>query len=264
MWFFLAIEELPLAAEEAHDPRRDLPRGLLLGLLTLVIAGTATLVTASTIPPGARVLGTSTEPLFEGFRTIFGAGVGARLLALLAVAGLIASFHGIVFACGRQIYSLSRAGYFPRWLSVTHRTRKTPHVASIVGGALGFGAAYLIHVFGGAEGSVAAVLLNMAVVGAVIAYGLQMISVLLLRKRLPDLERPYVSRLGVPGAVIALVLAATTLITLFVSNPAYRGAVIGAALWYVAGLAYFAFYARQRLVLSPEEEFAMEAHKNVG
>jgi amino acid transporter len=41
------------------------------------------------------------------------------VLSLAACTGLIASFHTIIFAYGRQIYSLSRAGYFPRWLSVT-------------------------------------------------------------------------------------------------------------------------------------------------
>ena len=48
------------------------------------------------------------------------------MLALIAVAGLIASFHTIIFAYGRQIFSLSRAGYFPHFLSVTHGTHKTP------------------------------------------------------------------------------------------------------------------------------------------
>ena len=54
--------------------------------------------------------------------------MGAKVLGLVAVAGLIASFHTIIFAYGRNI-SLSRAGYFPHWLSITHGTRKTPHVA---------------------------------------------------------------------------------------------------------------------------------------
>ena len=44
IWFFLAIEELPLAAEESTDPRRDMPRGIVLGLLTLIVAAFATLV----------------------------------------------------------------------------------------------------------------------------------------------------------------------------------------------------------------------------
>ena len=255
MWFYLAIEELPLAAEEAHDPARDMPKGILFGLMTLSACALLTLVTNTSIPPGASAVAASDEPLFLGFRTIFGDGLGAKLLALVAVTGLVASFHTIVFAYGRQIYSLSRAGYFPRWLSVTHEKRKTPSVALLVGGALGYGAALTIHLLG-SDHPVGAVLMNMAVFGAVISYVLQMASFVLLRVRFPSLPRPYRSPLGVAGALVALGIALLTLVTLFVSDPVYRQVVIGAAIWYAAGLVYFAVHARKRLVYSPEEDFA--------
>lgn len=259
IWFFLAIEQLPLAAEEAESPGRDLPRGLLLGLLTLIIAAFLTLFLNAGIAPGAAVLGSSAEPLFEGFKTIFGAGLGAKLLALVAVTGLVASFHSIIFAYGRQIYSMSRAGYFPRWLSRTHRTRQTPHTALFVGAVLGYAVAYGIHALG-PEHPVGAVLLNMAVFGAVIAYALQMLSYILLRVRLPEIERPYRSPLGIPGAAIALIISVVTLIALFVTDPIYQKVVVGAAVWYGLGLLWFAVYARHKLVLSPEESFARSAH----
>lgn len=257
MWFYLAIEELPLAAEEAHDPARDMPKGILYGLLTLIATAFLTLVLSTAMAPGAEALAQSDEPLFDGFRTIFGEGIGASLLALIAVTGLVASFHSIVFAYGRQIYSLSRAGYFPRPLSVTHPTRKTPHVALLVGAAIGYAVALLIH-FLGDESKVGAALLNMAVFGAVISYVLQMLSYILLKLKQPHLERPYVSPFGIAGAVIAALIAGVTLVALFVVEEAYRYAVIGAAVWYAAGLLYFALYARHRLVLSPEEAFADE------
>jgi ethanolamine permease len=259
IWFFLAIEQLPLAAEEAHAPARDLPRGLLYGLLTLIVAAFLTLFLNAGIAPGSEVLGSSAEPLFEGFKTIFGAGLEAKLLALVAVTGLIASFHSIIFAYGRQIFSLSRAGYFPRWLSRTHHKRQTPHIALLVGAVLGYAVAYGIHVLG-PEHPVGAVLLNMAVFGAVIAYALQMLSYILLRIRLPNIARPYRSPLGVPGAAVALLIALVTLVALFVTDPVYQKVVIGAAVWYGLGLLWFALYARHKLVLAPEESFALSAH----
>jgi ethanolamine permease len=180
------------------------------------------------------------------------------VLALIAVTGLIASFHSIIFAYGRQIFSLSRAGYFPRWLSRTHPRRKTPHMALFVGALLGYAVAYGIHSLG-PEHPVGAVLLNMAVFGAVIAYALQMLSYILLRIRFPEIERPYRSPLGVPGAVLALLIALVTLVALFVTDPVYQKVVIGAAIWYGLGLLWFALYARRRLVLAPEESFALSA-----
>ena len=260
IWFYLALEPLPLAAEEAHDPQANLPRGIVYGLLTLVACSFLTLVLNTAMAPGAQKLATSNEPLFEGFRTIFGAGLGTRLLALAAVAGLVASFHAIIFAYGRQIYSLSRAGYFPRWLSVTHVQRQTPTVALIAGGLLGYAAALTARLLG-SKNPVGAVLLNLAVFGAVISYILQMLSFILLRLRLPHIERPYRSPLGLPGAVVALAIAAVTLAALFFSDPVYQQVAVGAAVWYALGLVYFAAWGRRRLVYSPEEEFAIRARK---
>jgi ethanolamine permease len=261
IWFYLAIEQLPLAAEEAHAPQRDIPRGILLGLATLIACAFLTLFLNSGIAPGAAAIGASDEPLFAGFQTVFGAGAGARLLALLAVAGLAASFHTIIFAYGRQIYSLSRAGYFPRWLSLTHADRQTPHLALCAGALLGYAVALAIHGLG-PENPVGAVLLNMAVFGAVVSYCLQMASFVLLRLRMPHIERPYVSPLGLPGAVLAFAIAALTLVALFVSDPVYQRVVIGAAVWYGLGLLWFAAVGRRRLVAAPEERFALDAERD--
>jgi ethanolamine permease len=258
VWFYLAIEQLPLAAEEAHAPERDLPRGIVLGLATLIACSFLTLVLSAGLAPGVAALGRSDKPLFESLRAIFGDGFGARAFALVAVAGLVASFHTIIFAYGRQIYSLSRAGYFPRWLSVTHGRRQTPHRALCAGAAIGYGVALVVHRLGTAH-PVGAVLLNLAVFGAVISYALQMLSFVLLRIRMPHIARPYRSPLGIPGAVFALAISLVTLASLFASDPIYRSVAIAALGWVVAGLAYFAVFGRHGLVRSPEEEFALHA-----
>ena len=83
-----------------------------------------------------------------------------------------------------------------------------------------------------------------------------MTSFVLLRRNLPNIERPYRSKWGVPGAVIAGTLAAISLVAIFL-NEAYRPGVYGVAVYYVLGVLYFAIAGRHRLVLSPEEEFAL-------
>ena len=255
LWLYLGIEQLPLASEESHDPARDMPRGILSGLATLILCSFLTVILNAGISPGSAKVGASTEPLFLGFRAIFGSGMGSRILALLACTGLLASFHTIIYAYGRQIFSLSRAGYFPSWLSVTHGSRKTPHRALIAGSLLGFAVCLAIQ-FAGQNSAVGAVLLNMAVFGAVLAYVLQMASFILLRRNFPQIDRPYRSPLGIPGAAIAIAVSLATLVMLFL-NPDYRLGVIGAAVWFLCGIVYFAAYAKKRLILSPEEEFAI-------
>lgn len=253
LWLYLGIEQLPLAAEESHDPKRDMPKGILYGLLTLIVCSFLTMILSAAIAPGAAKLGASQEPLVLSFQTIAGS-EWTKLFALVAVIGLVASFHTILYAYGRQIYSLSRAGYFPQWLSVTSSRHQTPVRALVSGSALGMAAALGIYFFG-QNSQVGAILLNMAVFGAVLAYILQMASFLILRKK--NMERPYVSPLGIAGAWVAILISAVTFFVLFL-NPDYNKGVIGAAVWFALGIAYFAFYARKRLVLSPEEEFAMK------
>jgi ethanolamine permease len=259
IWFFLAIEEVPLAAEESMDPRRDVPKGSVLAMHTLLIAAILTLIFNTALPGGAALYGASGFPLLDGFKAIFGAtGKTAYVLGLLFTVGLVASFFTIIFAYGRNTYSLSRAGYFPNFLSRTHGQRKTPHVALIAGALVGYAVALIVYEIqrNNPSSQVVAALLNMAVFAAVISYILQMTSFVMLRQKLPNIERPYRSRWGVPGAVIAGALAATSLIAIFL-NSAYRPGVYGVAVYYVLGVLYFAIAGRNRLVLSPEEEFAL-------
>jgi len=257
IWLYLAIEQLPLAAEESNNVTRDMPRGLIWGLLTLIVTAVLVIFLNTGIGGGAAYFGSQTEePLLDGLKLTLGVTSG-KLLGLVAVAGLIASFHAIIYAFGRNIYSLSRAGYFPHWMSLTHGKRKTPHVALIWGSLVGYGVLLLLH-FIGDSGAFGGIILNMAVFGAVIAYIMQMLAFLILRGRFAHLERPYVSPLGRPGAWLALLISLVTLVWLFL-NPDFRPGVIGVALWFITGLAYFAFYGRKTMVFSPEEEFAINS-----
>ncbi len=264
VWLFLAIEQLPLAAEEAREPSRDIPRGIVAGLLTLFVSAGLVVWLNASVAPGSFQLGSSGEPLLDGFRATFGGGL-AKLLALVACVGLIASFHTILFAKGRQIYSLSRAGYFPRFLSITHPRHKTPYIALIAGSAVALCLLFALWFGMGAEKGSAVIqgmLLNMAVAGAMLSYLLQAISFLVLRARLPALARPYRSPLGRAGAVVTIVIASVTLVYQLL-DPVFVSGVLGVVAWFAAGIVWFALIGRHRLVLSPEEAFALEARRSL-
>jgi ethanolamine permease len=267
VWLFLAIEQLPLAAEESTDPKRDMPKGLIYGMATLMASAILITFLNSSIGSteegkmhGAFTLSTSGEPLLDGFRVIYGA-AAAKTLALLAVIGLIASFHTIIYAFGRQIYSLSRAGYYLSFMSITHSKTRVPHMALYTGAAMGFVTMIAVWFATGADTAkgtaiIGGTLLNMAVFGAMISYAMQGLSFILLRKNLPHIVRPYRSPLGIPGAAVTIVIA---LVTMYyqLQDPVYRGGVYAVAVFYVLGLLYFAAFGRNHLILSPEEEFAM-------
>src|SRR6185295_10911367 len=262
VWLFLAIEQLPLAAEESADPKKDMPKGLISGMLTLMCSALLiTFLNSSIGKPdgmhGSFTLSTSGEPLLDGFRVLYGTGA-AKTLALLATIGLIASFHTIIYAYGRQIYSLARAGYYLPFMSLTS-AKKIPHMALFAGTILGFATMMILwFVLGSQTGGaiIGSTLLNMAVFGAMISYAMQGLSFIVLRSKLPNIVRPYRSPVGIPGAVVTIVVA---LVTLWyqLQDPVYRGAVYYVAGFYVLGIVYFAVYGRNQLILSPEEEFAM-------
>jgi ethanolamine permease len=265
VWLYLGIEELPLAAEEAHDPQSDMPKALISGMVTLLVSAMLVMILNASIGGtgdgqlrGAFSLASSGEPILDGFRTIYGTGL-AKLLALFAVIGLLASFHTIIFAYGRQIYSLSRAGYYPRFMSLTHGVRKTPYVGLLVGMVIGLAVLMSVwYVRGPAEGPaiIGGTLLNMAVFGAMISYVLQGLSFIVLRRTLPHIPRPYVSPFGVAGAATTIAIALWTM-GYQLQDPAYVRGVYAALAWYVAGLVYFAAVGRHHLVVSPEERFAL-------
>ncbi|GAB3138114.1 amino acid permease [Marisediminicola antarctica] len=253
MWFFLGIEALPLAAEESHNPSRDIPRAGLWARATLIATGLLVLVLNTGIL-GAEATGVSLEPLLDGFRAIVGDELAAAL-ALFALVGLLASLQGIMFAYGRNMYSLSRAGYYPKFFSLTGK-RQTPWVALLVGAVIGFVALLVLELLASVSAVAGAVILNIAVWGAVLAYFLQMVSFVILRRKLPDVARPYVSPWGVPGAVTAAAISALIFLG-FLLNEAFQPAIIGIIIVYVVILAGFALYGRHQLVLSPEEEYAL-------
>ncbi|WP_240778004.1 ethanolamine permease [Nonomuraea basaltis] len=244
IWFFLAIEGVPLAAEEARDPRRDMPKGIIAGMLVLLVTAALMLVLVPGTA-GSKAMMASGNPLPEAIRIAYG---GDNFLAdfvnYAGLAGLIASFFSIIYAYSRQLFALSRAGYLPRWMSVTGR-RHTPYLALIIPGTIGFLLAAITEA--------GDLMIQIAVFGATISYVLMMVSHIVLRRREPDMPRPYRTPGGVVTTGVALVLAVAALVAVFLVD--VIAALIVAAI-FVAALAYFWFYSRHRLVANaPEEEF---------
>ncbi|UNZ20295.1 ethanolamine permease [Streptomyces sp. 891-h] len=244
MWFFLGIEGVPLAAEETRDPARTLPKAMAWSMGILLLLALLTFVTA-TGARGSAAIQDVGNPLVEALQPDGKATALSRVVNYAGLAGLVASFFSLIFAGSRQLFALSRAGYLPRFLSLTSR-RKAPYLGLLLPGALGFALAA-----GSGDG---ATMLNIAVFGATISYALMSLSHIVLRKREPHLERPYRTPGGILTSSVALVLALAALVATFLVDK--QAALIALAVYAVA-VAYFAFYSRHRLVAAaPEEEFA--------
>lgn len=245
MWLFLAIEGVPLAAEEAKDPATDVPRGIVGAMLFLLV--TAVLVVfllAGAV--GADAIGNSPVPLVDALK-LTGNTTLATTVNVLGLAGLIASFFSIIYGYSRLVFALSRAGYLPRFLSLTNE-RKAPVWALAIPAVLGF----LISLT--REGDL---IIAMAVVGATISYALMALSHILLRIKHPDMHRPYKTPGGVFTSSICLVLAVIALTGVYAFDPrAFSYTIV----LYVIGALYYFLYSKNHLVAkTPEEEFEMLA-----
>ncbi|MGW1890864.1 ethanolamine permease [Streptomyces sp. NPDC002004] len=244
MWFFLGVEGVPLAAEETKDPAHTLPRAIRWSMGILAVLAVVTFVAAAGAR-GSAAIQDAGNPLVEALQPDGRATALGRVVNYAGLAGLVASFFSLIYAGSRQLFALSRAGYLPRFLSLTSR-RKAPYLGLLVPGAIGFTLA-------AATGD-GARMLNVAVFGATISYALMSLSHIVLRRREPGLERPYRTPGGVLTSSVALVLACAALLATFLVD--VTAALIALAV-YVVAIAYFGLYSRRHLVAkAPEEEFA--------
>lgn len=246
MWFFLGVEGVPLAAEETRDPARTLPRAMATAIGILVLLALLTLLPAAG-SAGSAAIKDADNPLVAALQAATGGDPTtlSRIVNYAGLAGLVASFFSLIYAGSRQLFALSRAGYLPRFLSLTS-SRKAPYLGLLVPGAIGFGLA-------AATGD-GARMLNIAVFGASISYVLMSLSHLVLRRREPALPRPYRTPGGIVTSSVAFVLACAAVVATFLVDPKAAGIAL---VLYVVAVAYFTFYSRHHLVAAaPEEEFA--------
>lgn len=243
IWFFLGIEGVPLAAEEAQDPRRDIPRSIICAMGILVITGLSVLLLAAG-GSGSQIMGTSTAPLVDALNDASRPGF-ALFVNIAGLFGLVASFFSLIYAGSRQMFALSRAGYLPSILALTG-SRKTPAFSLLVIGVIGIVLVAVVR-----DGDV---LINMAVFGACVSYALMNLSHFLLRRNEPDMERGYLTPGGIVTTSCGFILSCIAVCSTFFVDVA---AAVAVFVVFIVGVLYFVLYARFHLVANaPEEEFA--------
>ena len=207
IWFYLAVEGVPMAAEEARDPHRTIPRSILGSMFILMLAAGTMLV----VGPGAAgvaVFAESGNPLVSGLEAVGANPTFVTLINVAALIGLVASFFSIMYGYSRLIYSLSNDNVLPPALSRVNG-RGVPTYALVIPAAIGFTLTLFI------DGDT---LMSVAVFGAVISYALMMASHIKLRITNPDLPRPYKTPGGIITSGVAFVLACGAIVSAFVSN----------------------------------------------
>jgi ethanolamine permease len=265
LWWLVMIETVALAAEEAHEPHRTIPRGLVWGQLTLIglviltwffACGTMdSQELAITLRPdetGNLIEEPVDYPLAKAFFSIPAAGqIPALEYAFVAIAffGIIASYHGMVYGTSRQVFALGRAGYLPIILGSVHPKRRTPIPALLATSSIT--AVFVVGSYWFKKAIDVAVLVS--TLCALVWYILAMGCLFILRRREPSLFILY-------RAPVYRVLPITVVLLSFFAVYVYSGIDVKVipltALLYAAGLGYYWFAAHDRIQQAAPEELA--------
>lgn len=229
IWFYLAAEGGAMSAEECKNPKKDVPKGFILAILTLVVLALVTFICTAGVLD-AKVLGSTDSPLPQVLDAIYGKGnVFSKLMSFIGIFGLVASLHGIIMGYSRQIFAMSRSRYLPKFLSRVNE-KGSPIMAIIIPSLIG-----MVFVLVNST----AVIIVISSFGAIALHAISMISLLILRKKEPNLERPYKVANYLP--VTSLALDVILLITVGYSNLSTLSFVIGA---YVVATIYYFVYSK--------------------
>ncbi|MET0348797.1 MAG: ethanolamine permease, partial [Rhizobacter sp.] len=218
IWFFLAIEGVAMAAEEARDPKRTIPIAYIAGIVTLVLLAIGVMVFAGGVGDW-RQFANINDPLPQAMKTVVGDNsTWLHMLVWIGLFGLVASFHGIILGYSRQIFALSRAAYLPSYFAAIHPRFGTPHRAVLAGGVVGIAAIFSDELFSFGGQTLTANIVTMSVFGAIVMYIMSMASLFALRRKEPGLARPFPA-IGYPVfPAIALGLAVVCLAAMVYYN----------------------------------------------
>jgi len=230
IWFFLAIEGVAMAAEEARSPK-VIPVAYIAGILTLLALAFGVMIFAGGVGDW-RAISNINDPLPQAMKIVVGSNSGwLHMLVWLGLFGLIASFHGIIMGYSRQMFALGRARYLPAVLARLHPRFGTPYVAILAGAVVGVIAIYGDSLISLQGQSLTAAIVTLSVFGALTAYVISMASLFRLRRSQPDLHRSYRAPAYPWAPGVALVLASGSFVAMAWLNPqvfaVYLALIIG-------------------------------------
>jgi ethanolamine permease len=258
LWWLVMIETVALAAEEAHEPHRTLPRGLVWAQLTLIGLVVLTWLFACGAVDDYQRLAVlengedNSRPLADVI-ALLPVGQSSPLLkygfGVIAIFGMIASYHGMVYGTSRQAFALGRAGYLPAILGVVHGRRRTPVPALLLCSLVTAG--FVVANVWFKKAIDVAVLVS--TLTALIWYILAMGCLFLLRRREPQLFLTYQAPLKRMLPITVVLLSAFAVYVYSVINVQV---IPLTALLYALGLGYYWFRAYARIQKAAPEELA--------
>jgi APA family basic amino acid/polyamine antiporter len=231
LWAYDGWNNVSMVASEIHQPQRNLPLSLIWGTIAVIaiylLANGAYFHVLS-----ASEVGSSPRVAAEMMRKILG-GAGANAVSVAAMISIFAALNGSILAGSRVPYAAARDGYFFSAVARVNAQHHTPGIAIL---ALSGWSAILV-LSGRYEQ-----LFTYVIFASWILYGMTTAAVLVLRKKRPELPRPY-KTWGYPVVPIVFVsVAGFLVISTLLDSP--RESLMGIGL-IILGLPFYYRWARQ-------------------
>jgi amino acid transporter len=182
MLAFMGFDIVPQAAEEVKSPIRRVVYLIPLSIVFVCFFYFGAFFTAAGNVPPARIAQSQAEvPLIEVSKIFLGE-TGALVILIAGIMGLITTMNAFMIGASRLMLGMAREGVLPAFLGKIHRRYGTPYWAIMVITFFGILGAVFQQLF---------LVFQIASSAILVAYILVLISFFVLRKRRPDMERPY-------------------------------------------------------------------------
>jgi len=234
-FMFVGFDVIPQAAEEINLPFREIGRVLMISVI-LAVFWYAFIILGTSLMLDPEALGASSLAVPDAMQAAFQAPWAGNLMILAGIAGIITSWNAFYIGGSRAIYALAHSGMLPAWLGKLHPTYRTPTNAILVMGILSAIAPFF--------GRPALVWLVVAGgLGIVIAYLFVSLSFVVLRRREPEMARPFKVRQGKLVGALAVLLSLGLTAMYLPGSPSALSAIEWAifAGWMMIGLALYAW-----------------------
>ncbi len=222
---YIGFDAVSTAAGEAKNPQRDMPIGILGSLAVCTVLYIVVCAVLTGMMP-YNLLGTP-EPVSTALEAYPSLGWLQTLVELAAIAGLSSVILVMLMAQPRIFYSMSRDGLLPKIFGKVHPKYHTPHVGTVIVGAVAAGLAGFLPI---------GLLGEMVSMGTLLAFATVCAGVLILRYTRPDLPRPF----RVPLAIVICPLGVVSCLYLF-AQP-FREHWDLLLSWLFIGLLIYVFY----------------------
>ena len=230
---FVGFDVIPQSAEEINLPYRRIGVLLIISVILAVIWYEIVVVSVG-LGLSEQQLGNSELATADAMGNLFGSGVFANILILGGVFGILTSWNGFLVGGSRLLYAMAESGMLPARLARIHPRYRTPGNAIIVIGVISF-----VAPFFGEEMLIW--LVDAGSMSIVIAYLMVAISFLVLRRREPQMSRPFRVGAGMVVGAIAVLLSLFFFVQYLPGMPAGliwppEWAIV--ILWWIAGLIF--------------------------